>query len=146
MGTQHNIELVKRFYDAYLKGDKKLLLSYMADDIDWDIPEMSGLAFSGRRRGRGEVAEFFGMVSQVQQLTSFEPKEFFGDADRVVVLGHHAWTVRSNGAPFDSDWVHIFTIRDGRIAAFRQSMDTLKVAQAHQASQASQAPTPDTLG
>ncbi|ALK98785.1 hypothetical protein AB595_02160 [Massilia sp. WF1] len=135
MGTQQNIEFVKRFYDAYLEGDKDLLLSYMADDIDWDIPEMPGLVFSGRRRGRGEVAEFFGMVAQVQQLRSFEPQEFFGDGDRVVVLGHHAWTVKSNGAAFDSDWVHVFTLRDGRIAAFRQSMDTLKVVQAHQGSQ-----------
>jgi ketosteroid isomerase-like protein len=69
----------------------------------------------------------------VQQLRSFEPQEFFGDGDRVVVLGRHEWTVKSSGTPFDSDWVHIFTIRDGRIAAFRQSMDTLKVVQAHQA-------------
>jgi ketosteroid isomerase-like protein len=133
MGEQPNIELVKRFYDAYIKGEKDLLLSYMADDIEWDIPEMNGLRFSGKRRGRAEVAEFFGMVAQVQQLRSFEPQEFFADADRVVVLGHHEWTVNASGAAFDSDWVHIFTVRDGRIAAFRQSMDTLKVVQAHRA-------------
>ena len=133
MSAQQNIELVKQFYDAYLKGQKDLLLSYMTDDIDWTIPEMDGLAFSGRRRGREEVSQFFGVVSQVQQLRSFEPQEFFADGDRVVVLGHHEWIVKSSGTSFDSDWVHIFTIRDGRIAAFRQSMDTLKVAQAHQA-------------
>jgi ketosteroid isomerase-like protein len=135
MSTQENIALVQRFYDAYTKGQKDLLLSYMADDIDWDIPEMSGLAFSGKRTGREEVARFFGMVAQVQQLRSFEPKEFFGKGKRVVVLGHHEWTVKANGAPFDSDWVHVFTIRDGQIAAFRQSMDTLKVVQAHRAGQ-----------
>jgi ketosteroid isomerase-like protein len=131
MSTQENIALVRRFYDAYMKGQKDLLLSYMADDIDWDIPEMDGLAFSGRRLGREEVARFFGMVAQVQALRSFEPQEFFGDGDRVVVLGHHEWTVKSNGAPFGSDWVHVFTIRNGQIAAFRQSMDTLRVVQAH---------------
>ena len=133
MGTQQNVELVKQFYDAYIKGERDRLLSHMADDIEWDIPEMSGLPFSGKRHGRDEVVEFFGMVAQAQQLRSFEPQEFFSDADRVVVLGHHQWTVKSNGVPFDSDWVHIFTIKNGRIAAFRQSMDTLKVAQAHQA-------------
>jgi hypothetical protein len=140
MGTRQNIELVKRFYDAYVKGEKERLLSYMADDIEWDIPEMSGLVFSGKRHGRGEVVDFFGMVAQAQQLRSFEAQEFFGDADRVVVLGHHQWTVKSNGVPFDSDWVHVFTIRNGQIAAFRQSMDTLKVVQAHQAPQAPAVP------
>lgn len=84
------------------------------------------------------------MVSQAQQLRSFEPQEFFGDANRVVVLGHHAWTVKSNGTPFDSEWAHIFTIRNGRIAAFRQSMDTLTVVQAHQAAQTPA--TPDAAG
>jgi ketosteroid isomerase-like protein len=84
---------------------------------------MHGLSFSGKRRGRQEVAKFFDMVARAQQLRSFEPQEFFGDGDRVV-LGHHEWTVRSNGIPFDNDWVHIFTIMNGRIAAFLQSMDT----------------------
>ena len=133
MSAQQSIALVQRFYDAYIKGDKDTLLSCMADDIDWDIPEMPGLAFSGRRRGRDQVAAFFGIVAQAQQLRSFEPQEFFGNGDRVVVLGHHEWTVKSNGAPFGSDWAHVFTVRDGRIASFRQLMDTLKVAQAHQA-------------
>jgi ketosteroid isomerase-like protein len=132
MSTQENIALVKRFYDAYMKGQKDLLLSYMTDDIDWDIPEMKGLAFSGRRQGREEVAQFFGIVAQAQQLRSFEPQEFFGNSDRVVVLGHHEWTVKANGVWFDSDWVHVFTIRNGKVAAFRQSMDTMRVVLAHQ--------------
>jgi ketosteroid isomerase-like protein len=86
------------------------------------------------------AAAFSDTVAQAKQLRSFDPQEFFGNGNRVVVLGHHEWTVRSNSAPFGSDCVHIFTITNGRIAAFRQSMDTLKVVQTHQAAEPPAAP------
>ena len=50
--------------------------------------------------------------------------------DKVIVLGHGAWTVIETGQEFESDWVHVFTLRDGQIAAFREFMDAHVAVQA----------------
>ena len=131
MSEQANIAFIKECYDAYAKADAPRLLSYMAPDVDWTLPEMPGLAFAGKKKGRDGVQEFFRQVSEAQQLRQFEPKEFFANGDRVVVLGTHAWTVRSNGVDIAGDWVHIFTVKDGQITAFNQVLDTHEAMVAH---------------
>ena len=41
--------------------------------------------------------------------------------------------LRKNGRKVASEWVHIFTIRDGKVAHFREFLDTAPVARAYQA-------------
>jgi ketosteroid isomerase-like protein len=66
-------------------------------------------------------------------MREFEPREFIAQGNKVVVLGHGAWTVNATGRDFDSDWVHVFTIEDGHIAAFREFLDSHLAAEACQA-------------
>ena len=40
------------------------------------------------------------------------PREFIAQGDKVVVLGHGAWTTRDTGRDFESDWVHVFTVEN----------------------------------
>lgn len=136
MNEQVNIELIHQVYDAFLKGDSQRLLSYMAQDIDWEEPQVPNIPFAGKRQGRDQVAEFFQMVDAAQQLRDFRPGEFIAQDDRVVVLGHYEWTVRANGADWGSDWVHIFTVRDGKITSCRELTDTHRVVEAYQSGQA----------
>lgn len=131
MDAQANIEFVRQFYDAYLKGDRERLMSYMAPDIEWDVPAMPDIAFSGRRRGREQVAEFFRLVKESQTLARFEPREFIAQGEQVVVLGHHDWTVNATGVKFSTDWVQIFTIRDQQVTVFRHFFDTNTVVNAY---------------
>lgn len=146
MNEQDKIGFIKKCYAAYVQGDGETLLSYMAPDIDWNLPEMPDLAFSGKRHGKAQVAEFFQLVAASQQLRSFEPREFFANGDRVLVLGHHDWTVRASGRDFGSDWVHIFTVRDGLVASFQEMTDTMLVVDAYhqEAAAGMQPPSDDT--
>ena len=135
MNEQANTELIGQVYDAFTKGDSARLLSYMAQDIEWDEPDVPGLPFAGKRQGRDSVAEFFRMVAAVQQIREFRPTEFIAQNDRVVALGHYEWTVRANGFDWGSDWVHLFTIQDGKITAFREMTDTHRAVEAFQLAQ-----------
>lgn len=135
MNEQANIELIHQVYDAFLKGDSQRLLSYMSADIEWEEPQVPNLPFAGKRKGRDQVAEFFQMVTAAQQLRDFRPGEFIAQNDRVVVLGHYEWTVRANGADWGSDWVHLFTVRDGKITSFRELTDTHRAVEAFHAGQ-----------
>ena len=131
MDNQANIDLVKQCYDAYLKGDMPRLLSFMAPDIDWQLQQVEGVPFSGKRRGVEQVTEFVGMVAQAQEPRSFEPRDFVAQGDMVVVMGHYDWVVKATGAEFGSDFVHCFTIRDGKVTAFKEYMDTYAAAMAY---------------
>ena len=62
----------------------------------------------------------------------------------VVVLGHGTWRVKDTGRDFESDWVDVFTIKDGSIAAFRDFMDTGAALKAFQCEATPAAPRPAT--
>ncbi|HEU4852283.1 MAG TPA: nuclear transport factor 2 family protein [Telluria sp.] len=142
MDDQANIDFIKEFYDAYLQGDRERLLSCMAPDIEWDIPSMPGIPFSGKRRGREQVNEFFRLVGESQQLVRFEPRDFVSQCGRVYVTGRNDWKVKATGAGFSTDWVHIFTVKDRQVTGFRQFMDTHAIVTAYR----SDAPSdPDSL-
>ena len=49
-----------------------------------------------------------------------------------VSLGSYQWHVKETGRDYASDFVHIFTIRDGKIAGFREHFDSAVVAAAYQ--------------
>jgi ketosteroid isomerase-like protein len=51
----------------------------------------------------------------------------------VFVLGHYTYTVKKTGKSGSSDWVHVFTIADGKVKAFRDFSDTARAAEANRA-------------
>lgn len=132
MNEQKNIELVQQAYGDYARGDFDHLLSRMTPQIDWEIPDVPGVSFTGKRRGCDQVREYFQLASEDMGVREFTPKEFIAQGNKVIVLGYGAWTAKHSGQDFESDWVHVFTIEDGRIAAFREFMDGHRAAEAFQ--------------
>lgn len=132
MNEQSNIELTRQAYEAYKRGDTQQLLAFLDDQVEWELPETPGVPFTGKRRGCGSVAEVFRMQQQLLEVREFSVNEFIAQGDKVVVLGHGAWTVKATGLNFESDWVDIFTIKDGRIVAFRDLLDTRAAGNAFQ--------------
>jgi ketosteroid isomerase-like protein len=77
------------------------------------------------------VREFFQTIPQVQDVTEFAPLTFFASNDHVFVLGRYAWTTRKTGRAVASAWIHVFAVRDGKVASFREFTDTAKFAEAY---------------
>ena len=132
MDEQTAVGIVRQCYDAFMAGDTQRLMSFIDPGVTWELPDMPGVPFSGKRQGHEQVAEFFQIVNDKQAVREFAPKEFIAQGDRVVALGHYAWTVKENGADFESDWAHIFTVRNGKVAAFREFLDSHEEARAYQ--------------
>jgi ketosteroid isomerase-like protein len=133
MNEQANIDLLKQAYDAYDKGDIQRLLGMLAQDIDWDLPEVEGIPFTGKRQGLGQAADFFRIMRECQEPREFKPDRFIAQDDLVVVLGHGSFTVKSTGAEYSDEWCHVFRVDGGKIASFKEYCDTNKAAQAYQA-------------
>ena len=133
MSEQENIQLVQQAYQNFKTGDISALLNSLTEDITWQLPEIEGVDFSGRRQGREKVGEFFSSLAQNQETLQFEPREFIAQGDKVVSLGQYTWRIKSNGREYGGDWAHVFTIRDGKIAGFHEYMDTAAAAEAFRA-------------
>ena len=136
MNEQQNLDLVRRGYEAFGRGDIDALLELLAEDIEWASPGPPELPTAGTRRGRQQVAEFFQAVDQVFEIQRFEPKSFIAQGDVVVVLGNDTAKVKATGKVLTDEWAHAFTIRDGKIAAMREYLDTAAVVAELQAAQA----------
>ena len=125
MSEQDNIQTVQQAYAAFGSKDIPRLLGLLDDNIDWQpiIGASAAVPTSGRRQGRAAVAGFFQQLSESIEFDAFEPKEFFGNGDKVVVLGSYRGRARHNNRAFANDWVMVFTVRDGKAVAFREYLD-----------------------
>ena len=71
--------------------------------------------------GTAAVEEQFKTLGALLSFQSFEPQQFFAAGpDTVFVLGHYDRTVIKTGKKANSDFVHVFVIRDGKIASYRR--------------------------
>ncbi|HEX8853317.1 MAG TPA: nuclear transport factor 2 family protein [Pyrinomonadaceae bacterium] len=137
MAEQENVEKVQAAYAAFQRGDIEGLLGLMTDDILWETPGASdAIPYAGRKRGHAEVKQFFSTLAQSEEITSFEPREFIAQGDKVVVLGSYRGRVRASNRPYDIEWLQVFTLRDGKVAGFREYLDTAALADAHRATSA----------
>ena len=139
MSDEDNVGVVLRAYENFKAGNVAGILDSVTDDVDWRLPEIGGAGFAGRRRGRDSVAGFFSSLAEAQDTLSFEPREFVAQGDKVVALGNYRWRVKKNGREYGGEWAHVFTVRDGKIASFREYLDTAALADAHRATAAQSA-------
>jgi uncharacterized protein len=125
MQETRNTDVVKAAYAAFLRGDTQGVLDTFDDAIVWR--PVTGAArqvpTGGERRGKAAVAEFFKIVGETETFSRFEPQEYIAQGDKVVTLGHYTGTVR-NGGSFDSDFVMVFTLRNGKVVAFQEFLDS----------------------
>lgn len=49
---------------------------------------------------------------------------FLAQGDKVVTLGHYLWRVKATEGEWESDFAHLFTVRDGRVTRFQEFTDT----------------------
>jgi uncharacterized protein len=132
MNVQQNINVVQQGYEAFGRGDMKALLSLFDEDIDWRTLTVEGAPYRAHYRGRDDVARFFSDLQQTEEIIRFETHEFIGQGDRVVVLGSYSSKVRATGRTLDSDWVHVYRVRNGRITEHREYADTGAMVNAFQ--------------
>jgi ketosteroid isomerase-like protein len=113
MGTR--TEIAKQGYAAFARRDIPALLELLADDVEWRFlgsPD-TGTPYGGARKGKQQVGEFFGTLAQADEILEFEPLEFLEGPDHVTVLGRIKARALPDGKVHESEWVHVFTWKDG---------------------------------
>ena len=116
--------VVKQAYEAFGKGDVPGILKLVADEVDWELVGSPGLAYAGNRKNKKGVADFFAEVARVDEMHAFEPKEFIEAGEHVTVLGRESATGRDTKKKFESPWLHLFTVKNGKITRWRGFFNT----------------------
>jgi ketosteroid isomerase-like protein len=127
MSPEQNVEIVRRGYEAFGRGDLDTLLSLFDENIEWTTPGPPELPTAGTRRGPQQVAEFFRLLDDVFEIQRFDPKTFISEGDRVVVLGDDTSRIKATGKVLDAQWAHVFTLKDGKVVSFLEYIDTAAV-------------------
>ncbi|HEX7363317.1 MAG TPA: nuclear transport factor 2 family protein [Bryobacteraceae bacterium] len=131
MSAQDNTRLIQESYAAFGRGDIPAVMEYLTDDIEWYGAGPKELPLAGTWRGRNEVREFFRDLNETQEILTFEPQEFIAEGDTVVVLLRYRARVKATGRTVETDLVHFFTVRGGKVSRLRQFYDTAALLYAH---------------
>lgn len=124
MDTKQTKQVVMQAYQSYKDNNIKGVLALIDDKVEWIGPDSDYIPFAGTHKGKDQVAQFFSKLEQTQDVLKFEPQTFIAEGDKVAVTGNGSWRVKATGQTYDSPWVHIFTLRDGKIARFEQHVHT----------------------
>jgi ketosteroid isomerase-like protein len=126
-----NIVLVQNLYADFQRGDIDSILAMATPDVSIGLDgRPTDAPILGHHKGHDGMRDFFRILAETHDITSFTPREFYSDADKVFVVGSYTWVMKPSGVKGGSDWFHIWTIRDGKVASCRSLNDTALLAEA----------------
>jgi ketosteroid isomerase-like protein len=128
--TTSAMQTVQQLYAAFGRGDIAAIAAAMADKFEWKFTGARAAPYTATVRTPQELMQWFGHVAATDDIRAFEPREFFDGGDHVTVLGWEDCFARATGKPYQCEWVHVFTLRDGKVTRFWGMYDTEAVARA----------------
>jgi hypothetical protein len=116
-----NVALIRSLYEAFRRRDLPAIAARIHPSIV--VVQTELLPWGGRYEGLDGFRTFFGKLTQA--ITSEVEAELLLEAgDRVVAIGRTHGHVNGSQTPFDLTAVHVWTIRDGKVAGFEPYIDT----------------------
>ena len=130
----NNVRVIQAVYDAFLQGDVEAVLAALDDDIDWHIAGPAGIPFAGQCRGKSEVR--LALQKAFATVKNQQPRihDVIAQGDLVTVIGHERGQCTANDNDYETYWIHVFTVNDGKITRFREYLDTAALTDAFVAS------------
>ena len=127
--------VVTNYFAALQGGDEAAVRAAFAPDASWTLAA-GDMPVSGTWRGRDNIMDgFFATAMSHYEPGSIdlESTALIAEADRVVLQ----WTSRArmrDGRAYENGCIAVFEIRDGKIQAVREYMDTLYASSAFSSS------------
>lgn len=124
-------EVTAAFYELFGAGKiEEMLQRFVGADSVLDNPLPDPIPFGGRYVGAPGFLKYAQEIFAGIQVELFEIDEVIAREDRVVVLGRETSRSLKTGKRYSMSWVHVLTVRDGRIVLLREYNDTAAMAAA----------------
>lgn len=125
--TTPNATTVRDFYENVRRGDIPTATAVFADDLTWvepPLPGHPGGTFHGKQTILSTVLGPF--IATWTDLT-VTPERVRDAGDVVVVHGRYTGKHKDTGRPFESRFVHTWTLTDGKAVRFEMLADTIQL-------------------
>ena len=129
MATQENIAFATSVLET---EDWPRLIDRLADDVIFKVTIPDGTPVSGEFRGKQAVVEHLLNLGNLLEFRQEKPLEFFGNGERVVVLGTESVEIKKNGVTVpNSEYATILDFHDGLVTRFSVIQDLTAVVDAY---------------
>ena len=124
--------LVNRFYETMLGGDIEGVLALLAPDFQLVYSGPSIIPAAGTWNGRDGFQNWAAKALDGHlppESVNFDEQIEHGD--KVVIRGRVSLVVKPTGKTCESDFLHLWTVREGKLASWIDFYDTFALAQAY---------------
>jgi ketosteroid isomerase-like protein len=126
--SQENVEIVRRIYDGWSRGDFSAGTNLMAPDFEWQQHDEA--VEPGSHRG-ASIGGAIRKIFEVYDDFRVEPEEYVDAGDQVVVIARNRATGRGSGVELDQRFAFVWTVQQGklvRLQVFEDRRDALEAA------------------
>lgn len=124
---------VEAAYRAFGARDIEALLALLSPDVEWGEPVNPHIPSAGARHGIPGVIEWLQVGNATETILAFEPQRILVDGDTAAVIGRTRVVAKPTRRAYDTDFVHLVTVVDGKVIRFQEFFDTWVAAEAFRA-------------
>jgi uncharacterized protein len=122
------LAVVKDLYSAFGRGDLEHIDGLLAADVLWTFHGPQHLIpYAGVYKGKVGVRRFFDALGATIEVREIGQRQFVEAGDTVAVVGWERSVARETGGEFVANWLHLFTVKNGRIAGFEEFTDSAAI-------------------
>jgi ketosteroid isomerase-like protein len=112
--SRENVEIVRSFTEAYLRGDHVRAVSYLAPDVFYEVGQELPV-----RRPDELLATWKRWEAEWERIELI-PEEYIDAGDQVVVVVRYSGRGRASGIELEERSFEVHTLRDGKVARKRE--------------------------
>ena len=121
---EENIRIVQQLYAAFAERDINTIVGLLSSEVEWGEPENPFNPAGGTRHGHQGFLEWLNIGRQAEDIQILEPRKMLTDDDSVAVVGYMKCLAIPTGKTYESDFVHLVTIKGGKVTKFQEFFDT----------------------
>jgi uncharacterized protein len=132
--ASRNSAVVRELYAAFARRDIPAILAVLSPDVEWVEPENPFNPGGGSRRGEAGFLEWVRIGKESEEVLALDLEQFLTGDDTVAVVGHMRCLAKPTGRTYESDFVHVISLRDGKVLRFQGFFDTYVAGEAFRTS------------
>ena len=121
---------MRSLYGAFARGDVPAVLGGLAAGIEWREAENFIYADGNPYIGPDAVLQgIFMRVGMEWDGFAATPERMLDAGDTVVTLGRYTGSYKATGKSINAQFVHVWSLENGKVVRFQQYTDTLQFAE-----------------
>ena len=124
-----NVSFLKSLYEAFGRGDIPAVLGGMSPGIKWYQAEGNPYRPSGEAWVGPDTVlnSLFARLGAEWDGFTVHPKSFHNAGGSVIVEGRYSGKYKATGKSMDTQFCHVWDVKDGKVTRFQQYVDTAKL-------------------